>query len=488
MSRFLSTAIPYVNSKPHIGHALEYIQADFYVRVERLKLASSEEKIFFLTGTDDNALKNVQAAELAGVPIIDFISQNAQLFIDLDERLGISYDYFIRTSVDEKHREGAQKLWKASKPEDIYKKEYKGWYCVGCEEFKPEKDIINGECELHPGTKLEEVEEENYFFRLSSYQEKLEKLIESDTLRIVPESRKNEILSFIRGGLEDFSISRSSARAKGWGIPVPGDPNQIIYVWYDALANYVTALGYADESENYEKYWVNAKSRKHFIGKDINRFHTIYWPAMLLSANVPLPDTVFVHGFITSEGQKMSKSIGNVIDPNELINRYGPEFVRYFFLRHGSPTEDFDVTTERFEEAYTANLVNGIGNLVARIMKLAEDHLPEPVVLEKSDTAVEDAFLDKVEAFRFNDALDFVFEMIGECDSVMTDREPYKKVKSEDESIVAEGKHDITLLVKHLAKIAVHLSPAMPNTATCIIEAIQANKKPVNLFPRLTEN
>jgi methionyl-tRNA synthetase len=482
MSRFISTAIPYVNARPHIGHALEYIQADFFARALRAR----GEDIFFLTGTDDNALKNVQAAELAGVPIIDFIAQNAQLYIDLDERLGISYDYFIRTSVDENHRAGAQKLWSSCKPEDIYKKQYKGWYCVGCEEFKPEKDIVNGECILHPGKQLEEVEEENYFFRLSAYQDQLEELIASDTLKIVPEGRKNEILSFIRGGLEDFSISRSATRAKGWGIPVPNDPDQIMYVWYDALANYITALGYSEESDLYQKYWIQAENRAHFIGKDINRFHTIYWPAMLLSANVPLPDTVFVHGFITSGGQKMSKTIGNVVDPNELINRFGSEFVRYFFLRHGSPTEDFDVVMERCEEAYTANLVNGIGNLVARIMKLAEDHLSEPVTLEASDTILEDAFINRIEGFRFNDALDFVFEMVAECDGVMTEREPYKKVKSEDESIREEGKHDITLLVKHLAKIATHLSSAMPETAATIMLAIQENTKPINLFPRLS--
>ncbi|MDR3548088.1 MAG: methionine--tRNA ligase [Candidatus Pacebacteria bacterium] len=486
MKRFISTAIPYVNAHPHLGHALEYVQADFYARAQRLK-SRADGDVFFLTGTDDNALKNVQAAELAGIPIIDFISQNAQYFIDLDQRLGISYDYFIRTSVDEQHRDGAQKLWLSSKPEDIYKKTYKGWYCIGCEEFKPEKDIVNGECVLHPGKKLEEIEEENYFFRLSSYQDQLEELIASDTLRITPEGRKNEILAFIRGGLEDFSISRSATRAKGWGIQVPNDPDQIIYVWYDALANYITALGYANDSEKFKEYWTDAESRTHFIGKDINRFHTIYWPAMLLSAGVALPTTVFVHGFITSDGQKMSKSIGNVIDPNEVINRFGPEFMRYFLLRHGSPTEDFDVTTERLEDAYTANLVNGIGNLVARIMKLAEDHLAEPVILDDGDLAVEEAFFGHVDQFRFNDALDFVFEMVAECDAVMTERMPYKKVKSEDEGIRNEGKHDITLLVKHLAKIAAHLSPAMPDTSAAIIDAIKENKKPINLFPRLSD-
>lgn len=485
MNKFVSTAIAYANARPHLGHALEYVQADFYARAERLRGRASN--LFFLTGTDDNALKNVQAAELAGIPTIDFVSQNAQSFIDLDQRLEISYDYFIRTAIDEKHKAGAQKLWQSCKPEDIYKKKYKGWYCVGCEEFKPEKDIINGECELHPGVKLEEVEEENYFFRLSSYQDHIEELINSDTIRIVPEGRKNEILAFIRGGLEDFSISRSAVRAKGWGIPVPGDESQFMYVWYDALANYVTALDYANDGENYQKFWVNADSRTHFIGKDITRFHAIYWPAMLLSANLTLPSGIFVHGFITSGGQKMSKSIGNVIDPNDVMNTYNPEFLRYFLLRHGSPTEDFDVTNERLEESYTANFVNGIGNLVARIMKLAEDYLPEPVVITDDDLVIEDAFYDRIAEFRFNDAVDFVFEMIAECDAVMTDREPYKKVKSDDSNVAEEGKHDIALLVKHLAKIAAHLSPVMPQTSEVILQAIRENKKPINLFPRLEQ-
>src|SRR3990167_808646 len=214
---FVSTAIPYVNAKPHMGHALEYVQADAYVRTQRL----IGEDIFFLTGTDDNALKNVQAAEAAGKPTAKYIEENAKKFIDLDKSLSVKYDDFIRTSVDPRHRAGVEKLWRATNPKDIYKKSYRGFYCVGCEEFKTEKNLVNGECPEHSGKRLEEIEEENYFFRLSSYQDKLLELIESGTLRIIPESRKNEITSFISSGLEDFSVSRTAGRAKGWGIPVP---------------------------------------------------------------------------------------------------------------------------------------------------------------------------------------------------------------------------------------------------------------------------
>ena len=293
-----------------MGNALEYVQADAYVRTQRL----IGEDIFFLTGTDDNALKNVQAAEAAGKPTAKYIEENAKKFIDLDKSLSVKYDDFIRTSVDPRHRAGVEKLWRATNSQDIYKKSYRGFYCVGCEEFKTEKDLINGECPEHPGKPLEEVKEENYFFKLSAYQNQLYDLINSDTLVIVPESRKNEMLSFIKGGLEDFSVSRSAKRARGWGIPVPNDPDQYLYVWYDALANYVTALGYANRDVSYQKYWESSQKRVHIIGKGINRFHTIYWPAMLLSAGMPLPTTVFVHGYINSEGQKMSKFLGNVID------------------------------------------------------------------------------------------------------------------------------------------------------------------------------
>jgi methionyl-tRNA synthetase len=481
MARYVTTSIPYVNAKPHAGHALEFVQADAYARGLRVR----GEDVRLLTGTDDNALKNVQAAEAAGRPVAAYVDEHAERFVALEARLGISYDDFIRTSSDPRHRAGVEKLWRAMKPEDIYKKTYRGLYCVGCEEFKTEGDLTNGECPEHPGKKLEEIEEENYFFRLSAYASQIEELIASDRIRIVPESRKNETLAFVRRGLQDFSVSRSAARARGWGIPVPGDPDQYLYVWYDALGNYITALGYAEDALDYARYWTDAVERTHIIGKGINRFHTVYWPAMLLSGGLPLPTQVFVHGYITSEGQKMSKSIGNVIDPNDLIDTYGADAVRYFFLRHGHPVEDFDMTKERCDEWYTANLVNGVGNLVARVMKLAEGNLESPVALEAADTELDPAFLHALDAFRFNDAADYVFAIVGECDAYMTAKEPYKKLKSEDEGIREDGREDLRFLVRKLALVGAHLAPLMPGTSEAILAAVRENRKPENLFPRL---
>src|SRR3989344_1095214 len=305
---FISTAIPYVNSDPHIGFALELIQGDVLARYRRLM----GDEVFFVNGTDENALKNAQAAEKAGVDVSKFVEQHAEKFKKLSEVLNISNNDFIRTT-EERHVKGAQKLWKACKPEDIYKKAYKGLYCVGCEEFKTQKDLIEGVC-LEHRTKPEEVEEQNYFFKLSKYEKELLRLIESNEIKITPSSRKNETLEFIRGGLEDFSISRSRERAKNWGIPVPGDDSQIQYVWFDALTNYINALGYGislvGEDARFKEFWENGQTA-HLVGKGITRFHAIYWPAMLLSAGLALPKEIFVHGYVTVDGEKISKSIGN---------------------------------------------------------------------------------------------------------------------------------------------------------------------------------
>jgi len=475
MARFVSTAIPYVNAKPHVGHALEYVQADAYVRASRL----AGNDVFFLTGTDDNALKNVHAAEVAGKPVEEYIAENAEHFVKLDRRLDVKYGDFIRTSSDPRHRAGVEKLWRATNPNDLYKKSYKGFYCVGCEEFKTGKDLVNCECPEHPGKQLEEVEEENYFFRLSAYQEKLLKLIESDALKIIPGSRKNEMLSFIRGGLEDFSVSRSAKRAKGWGIPVPDDPNQYLYVWYDALANYITGLGYASDADTYKKYWVSAEQKTHMVGKGINRFHSIYWPAMLLSAGVPLPTTIFVHGYVTSGGQKMSKSVGNVIDPNKLIDRYGADAVRYFLLRHGHPTEDFDLTEDLCHEWYTANLTNGLGNLVARVMKLAEEHIQKPITLNVIGYPEE--YTNAFANFQFNKVADLIWEHIQILDNKIASEKPFNVVKENPE----EGKRIILECVQELSRIGTMLAPLMPETSQKILTAIRENKKPENLFPRI---
>ena len=337
MKRFyISTAIPYVNGSPHIGHALEMIQTDAIARFRRFQLGTDQ--VFALTGSDENSLKNVRAAEEAGEDVDFFVEEHANEFRGLIAILGCSFDDFIRTRED-RHMKGAQKLWSACKPEDVYTKMYRGLYCVGCEAFYTEKEVPDGACPEHKKP-LEIVEEENYFFKLSNYQTQLETLIANDTVRIVPETRKNELVNFIRQGLEDFSISRSQERARHWGVPVPGDDTQVMYVWFDALSNYITALGYADDAELYKKFWVENDARVHVIGKGILRFHAVYWPAMLLSAGIPLPHELFVHGYITVEGEKISKSLGNVIHPKDLVDTYGTDAVRYFLLREIPPHGD----------------------------------------------------------------------------------------------------------------------------------------------------
>lgn len=471
---FISTAIPYVNGAPHIGHALEFVETDIIARFHRLE----GREVFFLSGTDDNALKNVQAAEAVHMNVSQYVAEQAAAFENLGETLNASNDDFIKTSQDKRHFPGAQKLWSACKSEDIYKKKYKGLYCVGCEEFKTEKELVNGECPEHPGKKLEEVEEENYFFKLSNYQKQLEDLIASDRLRILPLSRKNEALSFIRGGLEDFSISRSSSRARGWGVPVPGDSNQIMYVWFDALANYITALNYAEEGELYQKFWKEGE-RVHVIGKGINRFHTIYWPAMLLSAGVPIPSAVFIHGYITVDGQKMSKSVGNVVDPFDVISEWGTDAFRFYFSKEVSPFEDGDFSFTKFSESYTAHLANGLGNLASRVIKMAHSYNVSLVEQDFKDSHLYVPWKEALEAFDIQRAANLIWEEIGAIDKAIGETEPFKLVKTNPEEAKAlVGEYYTRLFV--LSKL---LSPFLPETAKKLEEGIRAGAiEP--LFPR----
>jgi len=415
---FISTAIPYTNSVPHLGFALEIVQADVLARYYRIK----GEDVFFLTGTDENALKNVIAARELGMETKDLVDKNAAEFRELKEILNLSWSDFIRTT-EQRHREGVEKFWLAA-GRDIYKKKYKGLYCIGCEEFKTAKDLVNGCCPEHSTTKLEKVEEENYFFRLSKYQEQLEGLIKSDTLKIIPEVRKNEALSFVRQGLEDFSISRSRKRAQGWGIQVPGDDDQVIYVWLDALTNYITALGYADSSAKFKKYWQDGNFIMHMIGKGVNRFHSVYWPAMLLSAGIRLPGHIFVHGYVTINGQKISKSLGNVVSPDEVVSKYGIDPVRYYLLREIPSYEDGDFSYKKFEERYNGDLANGLGNLVARVAALGEKLGPISFNFEKdvdknirvSCEAVFGDYVRHIEEFRLNETLIDVWKLVSLAD------------------------------------------------------------------------
>ncbi|MDP2696055.1 MAG: methionine--tRNA ligase [bacterium] len=486
---YISTSIPYVNAAPHIGHALEFVQADVLARWAR----QHGQDAFFVSGTDDNALKNVQAAEAAGVSVDKWVGEHANIFQKLLKDLNISNNDFIRTSIDQRHLAGAQKIWRSCRPEDIYKKKYSGlFYCLGCEEFKNTKDLINGECEEHPGKALESVAEENYFFRLSNYQKRLEDIISSDKLKIVPKSRKNEMLAFIRDGLEDFSISRSRERAKDWGVPVPDDDSQVMYVWFDALSNYINALDYADDGGAFKKYWQQGDEIIHVIGKGINRFHSIYWPAMLLSAGIGLPKKILVHGYFTIDGQKISKSLGNIIDPFEVIGKYGVDATRYFLLREIPSTDDGDFTFAKFEERYNADLANGLGNFAARVLTLGEK------LGELSEIEIDKEIADKIVAakglvglkikeFKLHEALAGIWELISCGDKYVNDKKPWSADVGD-----ADKRKMIFNAVTILDNVAALLQPFMPSTAEKITQGISwssAGKlklnKAENLFPRL---
>jgi len=362
---YITTAIPYVNGDPHLGFALECVQADVLARHRRQR----GERVHFLSGTDDNSLKNVEAAEAAGAPIAEFVNAKAERFAALREPLELSYDDFIRTSVDLRHRPGAERLWRACAASgDLYERHYEGLYCNGCEAFLRPSELDAGLCPEHH-CEPERIAERNWFFRLSRYEGKLLELIESGRLRIEPDQRRNEVLGFIRGGLEDFSVSRSRERARGWGIPVPEDPSQVVYVWFDALANYVSALDYGTDGERYREWWERSDERVHAIGKGIIRFHAVYWPAILLSAGAPLPTAIFVHDYLTVDGQKLSKSTGRTADPIEIAERHGIDALRWWCLRDVPRTGDADFREELLA-ARANELADGLGNLVNRTITL----------------------------------------------------------------------------------------------------------------------
>lgn len=479
MARYITTTLPYVNADPHIGFAAEIVQADMLARSWR----ATGEDVFFTTGTDEHGQKIWQKAQEEGVEVQVYVDQYATEFKKLHDALSLSNDAFIRTT-DPAHVAAAQELWRrCAAAGDIYKKKYTGLYCVGDEMFVKESDLVDGKCPNHPTLELVEIEEENYFFRFSNYQDKLLAYLSQEDC-IIPDWRRHEAIRFVEGGLDDFSISREAARMS-WGVPVPGDDAQVMYVWFDALTNYISTLGWpGDANAQFKKFWQEGETCQ-VAGKDQVRFQSLIWQAMLMSAEIKTTDHIFYHGFITSGGQKMSKSIGNVISPYELVEKYGTEATRYLLLRHVHPTEDSDVTWERLDEWYTANLVNGLGNLVARVMKLAQDNLESPIELMDEDIAIDPSYTAKLAAFSFNEALDHVFAMIAESDLMMTERQPFKKVKDTDADVVAEGKSDITLLVRNVASVASHLAHAMPATSEIILSAVRANTKPENLFPRL---
>jgi methionyl-tRNA synthetase len=473
---YITNAIPYVNAKPHIGHALEFIQSDTIARYH--KLIGDDVKL--LCGGDENAIKNVQAAEKAGEPVQEFVDKNNLLFENLVKALNTQFDVWQKGS-SKQHFQSSQKLWElCQKNGDIYKKKYKGLYCVGCELFYTRDELDEkGECYEHPGKQLEEVEEENYFFKLSSYTDKILELIESDTLKIVPDFRRNEVLAFVKKGLEDISISRSNERAKNWGVPVPGDDKQRMYVWFDALNIYQSGIGFGWDEKEYKKWW---PANVHVIGKGIIRFHAVYWPAFLLSAGLDLPKKLFVHEYFTVNGQKMSKTLGNVIDPIELITTYGADALRFYCLRYFSPFSDGDFSEEKFKVAYNADLANGLGNAVARIAKLAEnsgfDFDKEKPTKEIYSKEITKTF----EEFKFNEVLQHLWlDKLSKIDAHIDQHKPWT-IKEE-----AKLKKILQEEIDMLRALARQIHPFLPETSEKILTQFKGPKikSEKSLFPRL---
>jgi len=421
---YLTTAIPYVNARPHVGHALEFVQADVIKRSHQIL----GDETLLLSGADENSLKNVQAAEKIGVPVQELIDKNSLLFEEIAKKLDVGFDVFQRGS-SAYHHQASQALWKLC-VHDIYKKTYTGLYCVGCELFY-EKSELNekGECFEHPGKPLEEVSEENYFFKLSKYQTQIQKLIEEDELKIFPEFRKNEVLGFLKEGLQDISISRSNKRAKNWGVAVPNDKTQKMYVWFDALNIYQSGIGFISDEKEYQKWW---PADLHVIGKGIIRFHAVYWPAFLLSAGLPLPKALFVHGYLTVDGQKMSKSLGNVADPLEFINKYGADALRYYLLSQFSPFQDGDFSEKKLIEVYNSDLANGLGNLIARVAKLCETANFKQSPSENNHHLIEeiDEYQKLLSEYRFNETLSLIWGKITKVDKYINEEKPWELLKT----------------------------------------------------------
>ena len=474
MSKFyITTSIPYANAAPHVGHALEFIQADVLARWHR----QQGDNVFFLTGTDEHGTKIAKAAADAGISPQEFVDKTAVLFQELAKTLYISNDDFIRTSDQKRHWPSVNEVWqKLNANGDLYKKQYKGLYCSGCETFVVEKDLTDGKCAIHQ-KEPESVQEENYFFKLSKYSKEIERVLREGIIKIVPEHKKNELLRLIGEGLEDVSFSRPIEKLS-WGVPVPSDDSQTMYVWADALTNYISVLGYPN-GDTYKKYW---PADVHVVGKDIVRFHALIWPAMLMSLGIALPKTLFVHGFITANGQKMSKSIGNVVDPLELIEKYGADAVRYFFLREIPPTEDGDFSYEKFEARYNADLAGGLGNLVARTLALtkkttvsARESFQSKKLADVTDKAKEKRD-QSLQDYRFNDALVAIWEIIHCADKYIEETRPWEEPENKKEII-----GDVLLAILKITNL---LEPFLPTTAHNIEKQVREREGKI-LFPRL---
>ena len=471
---YITTTLPYVNADPHIGFALEIIQADVIARYYRFMGCD----VFFNTGADEHGLKIFRKAQENNLDPQKYCDIFAKKFDDLKQSLNLSYNNFIRTT-DPHHVKAAQEFWKlCEKNGDIYKKNYKVKYCVGCELEKTESECVNGRCPIHPNLELEIIEEENYFFRYSKYQKKLLDLYKNNQNFVIPGSRLREIEMFTERGLEDFSISRLKEKMP-WGVGVPGDEKQVMYVWFDALVNYISCLGWPEDKKKFKSFWPGLQ----VAGKDNLRQQSSMWQAMLLSAGLPNSKQIFIHGFVTSNGQKMSKSLGNVINPFDLVKKYGTDAVRYYLLREILPTEDGDFTYEKFEQRYNSDLADGIGNLLARTIALTKkpgfiisNKPAAPWIKEGGVKRIKENYGKQMEGFKFNEALKSIWELIDLMNGYINEKKPWEL--GIDMSQVVS---DSLFILNEISEL---LSPFLPQTAEKIQSAVET-KKSENLFPKI---
>jgi methionyl-tRNA synthetase len=475
MSKFyLTTTTPYVNADPHIGFALEIVQADALARLHRL----AGDEIFFNTGTDEHGQKIYQKALEAGKDPKVYCDEYAAKFDNLKSSLNLSYTNFIRTT-DPHHKKAAQEFWKLCAAKgDIYKANYQVKYCVGCELEKTDSELVDGKCPVHPNLKLEMREEENYFFRWSGYQSKLLGFYNQNPEFILPDFRFNELKQFVSGGLQDFSISRLKEKMP-WGIAVPDDPDHVMYVWFDALVNYISATGWPEDKKSFNAWWPGIQ----VAGKDNLRQQAAMWQAMLMSAGLPNTKQIMIHGFITSGGQKMSKSLGNVVSPYELVNKYGTDVTRYYLLAKINPFEDGDFTFSKFEEAYTSDLANGLGNLVQRVAKLCElkNLVFSPNLSNSPKFPNFPNFSSRLQRFEFNLALEELWQNFSALDAKINVDKPWEKSNKE------AGK-DLKVYVEKILELTPPLSMFLPETAFKIQQIFKGPKisaPSVPLFPRL---
>lgn len=478
---YITTAIDYVNDTIHIGHAFQKIAADVLARYYRQKLG--KENVFFLTGTDEYGQKAEKAAKEANISTKEFVDTIAESDKNQQNSLNISYDRFIRTT-DPDHKKVAQEIWnKVNKNGDIYLDNYTGLYCEGCEAYYTEKDLINNRCPFHPKQEIKKITEENYFFKWSNYKDFLIGHIKKNKEFIYPAHRANEMIEFAKD-IKDIPISRTNFT---WGIPVPNEEKQVIYVWFDALINYITGVGYLEDKKLFNKFW---PADIHILGKDNLRWHALLWPAMLKSAGIELPKTILVNGFLNLNGEKISKSLGNIIKPTDWVNKYGADAIRYYFLRYTVLTEDSDVSEEKLITTYNADLANGLGNLTARVAKLCETAKFTQTSNEKSGHVIveQEEFDKKMEEYKFNEALSIVWDKISKLDKYINEEKPWELLKLPEGSKKQASLEDILAhAVGQIQEIGILIAPFMPETSEKIIDQFEKPQVVSSslLFPRI---